>query len=120
MNAAIDAANRLADRVDASVDAKRLGQEQSLLDLLMDPREAFFDTIQARPVGSLFSINDIRKTLDAHSVPDKSRAGLFSAACSAGLIEPYEVFIDGRKVAVSVDSTGPSAHRAKVRVYRRL
>lgn len=103
----------------AVVDAKVQGQMDSLLDLLQDSTDCFMDTITAIPVGREFSVNDIRESLDRYGVPEKSRAGLFSKAMNAGLIKPLVVEAGGRLIPVTVDSTGASAHRAKVKVYIR-
>lgn len=101
------------------MDAKTQGQLDSLLDLLEDPREAFFDSIEAMPTGREFSVNDVRAQLDRFEVPQKARAGLFAAAMARGLIRPLTVTVGALTVPVTVDSTGPSAHRAKVKVYVR-
>jgi hypothetical protein len=62
-----------------------------------------------------FSINDIREYMDWADIPEKVRGGLFSAAVKAGLIVPLMV----QGYPARVPSTGPSAHTATVRVYRR-
>lgn len=100
--------------------AKREGQVLSLLDLLEDPVEMFLDLIRALPLGHEFSVNLLRSQLDDYSIPDKSRAGLFSKACSLGLIVPLNLISGDREVAVTEPSTGRSAHAAHVRVYRRV
>ena len=102
-----------------TVDAKTQGQMDSLLDLLEDASTRFLDTIMAIPVGAEFSVNDIRASLDRYAVPEKSRAGLFVVAVARGLMKPLVVDVAGRQVPVTVDSTGASAHRAKVKVYVR-
>ncbi|GAA4627312.1 hypothetical protein [Cellulomonas oligotrophica] len=94
--------------------------DQPLHDVSAAPAAAFVAIVSAIPAGARFSVNDIRSGLDAASVPLRHRPGLFRRACRAGLIEPVHLAQGGVTAPYRVPSTGPSAHRAHVQVYRRL
>ncbi len=100
--------------------ARQAWQQQSIEDVLEPDVDAFMAVIAGVRPGELFTVNDVRASLDAVGIPAKARGGLFSAAGKAGLIAPYTVDVGGRTVQVHVPSTGTSAHAAMVRVYRRL
>lgn len=95
-------------------------QESSLLDLTEDAESAFMALVESIPPGRRFSVNDVRHRLDAMGLPDKQRGGLFNRALAAGLIEAVTVNSWGIDYPVRVPSTGPKAHNATVRVYRRV
>lgn len=99
---------------------KSAGQARSAGGASVEQLDAFAAAILARPVGVEVSINDLRADLDAAGVPDSARGGLFSRAVKAGLLSPLMV-PDGRggELPVRIPSTGVSAHKATVRVYRR-
>lgn len=99
--------------------AKDHGHQLSIDDLLVDDVEAFLAVIRAVPVGSEFTVNDVRGDLDARAVPDKARGGLFAKAAKAGLIRPAVVVVDGQSYPKTVPSTGQTANAARVRVYVR-
>jgi len=80
---------------------------------------AFFTVIEAIPAGRLFSVNDIRRQLDALEIPNASRGVLFTAARTAGLIEYAGGTAWGREYLDVERSTGRSAHGARVMRYRR-
>ena len=101
------------------VDAKTIGQEQSLLALPEVAHETFLRIVDSVTPGSEISVNTLRARLDAAEVPERARGGLFFAATKAGLLEPAFVEADGDRFPKLQPSTGPSAHRAHVRVYRR-
>lgn len=99
---------------------KITGQERSLLEddsWAGVARDSFLDLVRKYPAGTVFSINNVRERLDNLEVPPRSRGALFAAAIAAGLIVP--LMTDGGAVPVTVQSTGRSAHLARVRVYRR-
>lgn len=100
--------------------AKEQGQQLSIDDLLVDDVEAFLAVIRAVPVGSEFTVNDVRSDLDARAIPDKARGGLFAKAAKAGLIRPAVLVVDGQTYPKTVPSTGQSANAARVRVYVRV
>lgn len=95
-------------------------QELALTDLEEDVAEAFAAIVSSVPEGRRFSVNDVRHRLDAAGVPERQRAGLFLRARHAGLIEPVVFEQWGVRTPYRVPSTGTSAHRAHVQVYRRL
>jgi hypothetical protein len=81
--------------------------------------EAFMAAIGAVRPGTEFSVNLIRRQLDAASVPTAARSALFDRAVADGLVERVWVTTAGRRLAVVEPSTGRSAKGARVRVYRR-
>lgn len=85
-----------------------------------DVVDAFTAIVESIPAGRTFTVNDLRARLDAAGVPDAKRGVLFTNACRALLIEPVRVSQWGRTSDVFVASSGSSAHRARVRLYRRL
>ncbi|MGN8245263.1 hypothetical protein ACTHAM_002382 [Cellulomonas soli] len=99
-------------------------REVDLLDLAAAVDEstqaAFLRVVESIPARRVFTVNDIRERLVAAGVPEKDRGGLFHLAKTLGLIEPVTVSAWGRDYAVREPSTGASARRATVRVYRRL
>lgn len=101
------------------MDAKTHGQEQSLLALPEVAHETFLRIVDSVAPGAEISVNTLRPRLDAAEVPERARGGLFFAATKAGLLEPAFVEADGARFPKLQPSTGPSAHRAHVRVYRR-
>ncbi|MEN1976874.1 hypothetical protein [Cellulomonas olei] len=95
--------------------------ETSLLDLAGRTATArFLSVVESIPPRTRFTVNDIRHRLDAADVPERLRGGLMHAAKMAGLIESVTVSAWGQDYEVRVRSTGETAHRATVRVYRRL
>lgn len=72
---------------------------------------AFLRVLDTVPTGRPTSSNMLRDLLAAADIPEKSRGGLFSQAVNAG----YLRLVPNRCEA----STGDTAHRAIVRVYRR-
>ena len=109
-----------AATIAAAQAAKTHGQKQSTDPLSDTTRREFLRIIADLPAGSRFTANTIRQQLDDAGIPDRSRAGMFAGACTAGLCRPEMVDVDGvGEVPVSVPSTGAFAHRAMVRVYRR-
>ncbi len=95
-------------------------QEISLIELSEDTEAAFMTVIASVPVGRKFTVNDVRRRLDAAEVPAGQRGGLFNRAIAAGLILPVKVSAWGVDYDVRVPSTGETAHAATVRVYRRI
>jgi hypothetical protein len=94
--------------------------ETTLLDLTGDtPAARFLHVIESIPPRTRFTVNDIRHRLDAADVPNAARGGLISAAKAAGLIELSTISAWGRHYPERVPSTGGSAKRATVCVYRR-
>lgn len=85
-----------------------------------DELAAFTAILESIPAGRTFTVNDLRLRLDAAGIPDAKRGVLFRNACRAELIEPVRVSQWGRVTDVFVPSSGSSAHRARVRLYRRL
>lgn len=69
---------------------------------------------RARP-GADITVNVLRDDLDAAQIPATARGGLFAQAVNTGYLEPVRLFGGD----VYVPSTGDSAHRARVRLYRR-
>ena len=92
---------------------REAGQMASLFAVSDTTRQDFERILRLAPVE--FSINDLRCLLDLANIPDRARGGLFAAAVKAGLIVPLIV----QGYPARVPSTGPSAHTATVRVYRR-
>lgn len=99
-------------------DLKAQGQQDSLLGLL-DDGERFLGIVAAYEPGTTLSVNDLRGQLDAAGIPDSARGGLFAKAVKAGLLVKETILHAGRDIAVTVPSTGLSAHAATVQVYRR-
>jgi hypothetical protein len=95
-------------------------QETSLLDLAHDTLEAFTQIVESIPAGRTFTVNDLRDRLDAADVPPAQRGALFTNACRAELIEPVRLTAWGRTTDVYVASSGTTAHKARVRLYRRV
>jgi hypothetical protein len=81
--------------------------------------DAFMRAIAGVRSGTEFSVNLVRRQLDAAVVPPVARAGLFNAAVELGLIEAVWAAAGARRVPVVEPSTGGSAKGARVRVYRR-
>lgn len=104
----------------AVAEAKRPGQEASLKGVRPDQLRAILDYLAALPAGSDVSVNDLRTWLDQEDIPPRARGGLFRRASASGLLVQL-VISDGRySVPVRVQSTGASAKRAYVQVYRRV
>jgi hypothetical protein len=98
----------------------RAWQESTLLDLTGTPAQRFMRIITDIPPRSRFTVNDLRPRLDAAEIPNRQRGRLMLAAQAAQLIEPVTVSAWGQDYDVRVRSTGASAKRATVRVFRRL
>lgn len=98
---------------------KRDGQAQSLTRTTPDHHEAFMAPIRALAPGQAFTANTLRHHWDAAGIPTSARGGLMNAACALGLAEPVRFDVAGEQAAVKVASTGPTAHRAYVCLYRR-
>lgn len=94
-------------------------QEASLLDLTDEVDGAFAAIIASIPPGRRFTVNDLRSRLDAADIPPRQRGGLFNRAIAAHQIEAVTVSAWGVDYDVRVPSTGGTANRATVRVYRR-
>lgn len=105
--------------LEAAMEAKRDGQDVSLLDLMADDEDAFMDAVRALAPGAAFTANTLRPALDRAQVPESKRAALMRAACAKGLAEPVTFNVAGQEVAVKVPSTGRSAKGAYVCLYRR-
>lgn len=99
---------------------KDAGQARSLWPCTDLTRADFTAIIEAIPTGQTFTVNTIRPALDAAEIPDRMRGGLMNAVCREGLCQPLKHLIEGVLVPVVVPSTGPSAHAASVRVYRKI
>lgn len=97
----------------------RQWQELSLTDLTVEAEAAFMGVIESIPVGCRFSVNDLRDRLDAIGIEAGHRGGLFNRAIAAGLCRSVRVSAWGVTYDVRIPSTGPSAHGATVRMYRR-
>lgn len=95
------------------------GQERSVAPLEADLIEEFMALVARMPAGERVSVNDMRSTLDAIGVPDRSRGGLFAKAVKEGLLVPLQVQVGTQVYPVRIPSTGTSAHNATVRVYER-
>jgi hypothetical protein len=103
------------------VSSPRDWQESTLLDFTEDtPAQRFMRMITELPPRTRFTVNDLRDRLDAAEVPNRLRGGLMSAAVAAHLIEAVTVAAWNVDYPVRVPSTGLSAKRATVRVYRRV
>jgi hypothetical protein len=92
---------------------REAGQMRSLFAVSDTTRQDFERILRLAPVE--FSSNDIREYMDLAQIPESARGGLFAAAVKAGWIVPLMV----QGYPARVPSTGPSAHTATVRVYRR-
>ncbi|MCR1984000.1 hypothetical protein NSA53_17355 [Cellulosimicrobium cellulans] len=101
------------------MDAKTHGQEQSLLALPEVARETFLNIVDSVAPGVEISVNTLRARLDAAEVPESARGGLFTNASKLGLLEPIWVGEGDDRTPKTAASSGPSAHLARVRVYRR-
>ncbi|SDG21370.1 hypothetical protein SAMN04487781_4028 [Cellulosimicrobium cellulans] len=99
--------------------AKTTGQEQSLLALPQVSHETFLRIVDSVPAGTEVSVNTLRSRLDAAEVPERARGGLFSKATKARLLEPVWVGDGDDRTPKTAASSGPTAHLARVRVYRR-
>lgn len=98
------------------------GQALAGRSLTSEHRTLFRSLVVALPIGTQFSINDLRTELDEAAVPEMPRATLFAAAAREGLIEQV-LFDDGSGDEYSPKtrrSTGRSAHRARVNVWQRI
>ncbi|MFC5268429.1 hypothetical protein ACFPJ1_40520 [Kribbella qitaiheensis] len=71
----------------------------------------FLRVLDTVPAGHHVSSNVLRDLLAAADIPEKSRGGLFSQAVNQGYLRP----VANRYEA----STGETANRAPVRLYRR-
>lgn len=98
---------------------KTEGQDRALRAATPEDVAAFMVAVAAVPPGVEFSVNLIRARLDRAGVPVSARASLFGRALLAGLIEPVIVRGGGREQHVTEPSTGTTARRAQVNVYRR-
>lgn len=105
----------------AVVSSPRDWQASTLLDFTeATPAQRFMRIIAELPPRTRFTVNDLRDRLDAAEVPNRKRGGLMFAAEQARLIEAVTVSAWGVDYPVRVPSTGSSAKRATVRVYRRV
>lgn len=102
-----------------AVDEKTQGQATSVRNITPEAERAFLDWVRSYAPGSHLSVNDLRSRLDALAVPNRARGGLFRHAVAEGLLDLLETTVAGYTVAVKIPSTGRSAHRALVQVYRR-
>jgi hypothetical protein len=102
-----------------AVDEKTEGQTRSGSRVPEEKVQAFFDSLRAIPVGADVSVNEVRDRLDELAIPTVARAGLFYRAACEGLIEALTLEYAGYATPVKVPSTGRTAHRALVQVYRR-
>lgn len=102
-----------------AVDEKTAGQARSVSRLDETLAQAFLDVVRALPAGTEFSANDLRQRLDSLDIPPSTRGALFNRAVREELIDPLIVVIGSRTIAVVDPSTGRSARRADVKVYRR-
>ncbi len=100
--------------------AKADGQQLSIMHMPEVRVDSFMEVVGKVPAGEVVSANSIRAALDAAGVPDRARAGLFRRAVAAGLIEPMTVSDGLNEVRAVEPSTGGSARRAQVRLYRRV
>lgn len=90
---------------------------QLALDVLKDDAKTVFARIiRAVEPGALVSVNSLRDMLDAADIPNASRGGLFDGAARKGLLEPYRT---PEGFDVTIASTGDTANRSSVRLYRR-
>jgi hypothetical protein len=93
---------------------------QYALNILSDEtREAFLRIVKSVSPGRRVTVNHLRDLLDAAGIPEQARGGLFDGACRAGLLEPVRVQVEAEWADVYVASTGESARRSRVRLYRR-
>ncbi|MEE6273492.1 hypothetical protein V2J56_09050 [Georgenia sp. MJ206] len=106
-----------------TTEAQRLkteGQQLSLGVLTEDDVAEFDRVIASYPVGRVLSSNTVRPQLDALSIPDSARGGLFHRAIARGLLARATVAgPDGVEYDRFERSSGRSAHNARVRVYVR-
>lgn len=102
-----------------TLDAKTEGQTRSLGRVTEQQVETFLDWVRLFTAGTELSVNDLRHLLDHHDVPTSARAGLFKGAVAEGLLDPLEMTVGSYTIPVKIPSTGRSAHRAHVQVYRR-
>lgn len=99
---------------------KREGQDAAARRATPAQEDAFMAAIRALAPGSRFSANTCRAAWDRAGVPEVARAGLMKRACALGLAEKVVIRLsDGRTIPDQEPSTGASAHRAFVYVYRR-
>lgn len=105
--------------VDSLLEAKHDGQDTSLLSLLETHETAFLNAVRALAPGTAFTANTIRPTLDRAEVPPGQRAALMRRACALGLAEPVTFNVGGDEIHIKVPSTGKTARRAYVALYRR-
>jgi len=102
-----------------AVDEKTEGQARSVGRLDETLAQAFLDLVRALPAGAEFSVNDLRDRLDDLGIPPSARGALFNRAVREELIDPLVVMFGSRTFSVIDQSTGRSARRADVKVYRR-
>lgn len=105
--------------VSTAVDEKTEGQTRSLQRVDSEAVRSFLTWVRELPAGAEVSVNDLRPVLDQHEIPTSARGGLFRRAVVEELLDPLEVTVGSYTVPVRVPSTGRSAHRATVLVYRR-
>jgi len=106
--------------IDEAAVLKVEGQERSGRRLTDEHRALFRRLVLARRPGERFTINELRQALDSGGVPNAPRAALFAAAAAQGLIEQVRFSYRGETFPMQIPSTGRSAHRAYVLVWRRL
>jgi hypothetical protein len=92
------------------------GRQLALDVLREDALVTFRRIIQTIEPGRLVSVNSLRPLLDAADIPNQARGGLFSQACTAGLLEAAKT---PEGYDITIKSTGDSANGSSVRLYRR-
>lgn len=98
---------------------KRDGQDASARKVTPEMRATFFASIRALPAGQPFTANTLRAQWDADGIPLSVRAILMREARAAGLAEAVTFNMGGKELPLKIPSTGASAHRAFVCMYRR-
>ena len=73
--------------------------------------QAFLRLLETIPAGHHASSNVLRDLMATADIPEKSRGGLFAQAVKNGYLRP----VGSRYEA----SSGRTAHRAPVRIYKR-
>lgn len=94
--------------------------EPQLLDGVGEtPAARLLAIVASLPPRTRFTANDLRHRFDVAGIPNQSRGPLMQAARDAGLIEVSTFSMWGQHMPERVPSTGRSANRATVLVYRR-
>lgn len=102
-------------------DLKREGQARAARSARPDDREAVRAAVRKIPVGTWFTVNDLREDLDAAGVPTSVRGSLLAGVAREGLAERVDVQAPGGRPGwIVLASSGRSAKGSGVTAYERV